>query len=366
MNRVRVRLKDRSYDIVIGSGLFQKIGRLLKSLEIGRDVVVITNRTILGLYGKQLSAILRRSGFTVAFEIVPDSEKAKSNSVATSVLNRVAVYDSCKTIFLAAMGGGVVGDLTGFIASIYKRGIPYIQIPTTLLAQVDSSIGGKTAIDLPSAKNLAGAFYQPRIVISDVSLLKSLPKRQLRNALAEIIKYGVIKDRKLFEYLEDNYARILKGDGRALEHVISRSSKIKADVVEKDEFDSKGLRVVLNYGHTAGHAIEAASAYSGKYGHGESVAIGMAIAADISFNMGTISEKDAHRIIALIKRCGLPIQAKGLSSSKIYNALLHDKKFIRGKNRFVLPIGIGKVRIVEDIPEAVIKKAITNHLIANN
>ncbi len=363
MKKVRVRLKDRSYDIVIGSGLFQKSGRLLKRLGLGRDAVVITNRRVLSLYGRRLGAILKRSGFTVSFEIVPDSEKAKSSECAASVLNRIAAYDKYRRIFLAALGGGVVGDLTGFIASIYKRGVPYIQIPTTLLAQVDSSIGGKTAIDLPAAKNLAGAFYQPRIVISELSFLRSLPKRQLRSAMAEIIKYGIVKDKRLFEYIEENCAKIIKGDERALEYLIFRSSEIKADVVAKDEFDDKGLRVILNYGHTAGHAIEAASSYSGKYDHGESVAIGMAIAADIALKLKMITQKNAQRITSLIKRCGLPVQAKGLNSSRIYNSLLHDKKFIRGKNRFVLPVGIGRARVTEGIPAAIIKKAIARHLI---
>ena len=362
MHKIRVHLKNRSYDIVIGSGIIQKTGRLLKGLGLGPDAVVVTNRRIFGLYGRKLASTLKRSGLSVAFEIVPDSEKAKSSKIATSVLSRIAAHDRYKRIFLAALGGGVVGDLTGFVASIYKRGVPYIQIPTTLLAQVDSSIGGKTAIDLPSAKNLAGAFYQPRIVISDTSLLKSLPKRRLKSAMAEVIKYGVIKDKPLFKYIEDNYAKILKGDERALEHLISRSSAIKAGVVEKDEFDDRGLRAILNYGHTAGHAIEAASLYSGKYDHGESVAIGMAIAADIALKLKMLTKKDAQRITSLIKKCGLPVRAKGLNPLKIYNALAHDKKFIRRKNRFVLPAGIGKVKLVEGVPERVIKRAILNHL----
>ena len=178
VKKVRVRLKDRSYDIVIGLGLFQKIGRLLNGLGLGKDAVVVTYRRLLNLYGKRLGAILKKSGFAVTFAIVPDSEKAKSSKIAESLLNRIADYDKYRAIFLVALGGGVAGDLTGFIASIYKRGVPYIQIPTTLLAQVDSAIGGKTAIDLPAAKNLAGAFYQPRIVISDVSILRSLPRRR--------------------------------------------------------------------------------------------------------------------------------------------------------------------------------------------
>ena len=202
MKKVRVTLKGRPYDILIGPGLFGKSGQLLKRLGLGKDAVIVTNRRLMGLYGEKLCGVLKRSRFSVAVEIVPDSEKAKSSEVAASLLNKIAGHDKYRGIFLIALGGGVVGDLTGFVASIYKRGIPYVQIPTTLLAQVDSAIGGKTAIDLSVAKNLAGAFYQPKVVISDVSLLRSLPKRQLTSGMAEIIKYGVIKDNTLFGYIE--------------------------------------------------------------------------------------------------------------------------------------------------------------------
>jgi len=363
VKRVRVKLKGRSYDIVIGSRLLQRTPRLLKGLKsLGRDAVIVTNKHILSLHGKSLERILRRNGFTVKFELAPDSEKAKSSECVTSILNRIAAYDECRTIFLIALGGGVIGDLTGFIASIYKRGVPYLQIPTTLLAQVDSAIGGKTAIDLSAAKNLAGAFYQPKIVVSDVALLRSLPRRRLRSAISEIIKYGVIKDSSLFEYVEKNYARILDCNEAALEHVIMRSSRIKADLVSKDEFDDRGLRVILNYGHTVGHAIEAAASYSGRYDHGEAVAIGMAAATDIALKLKMIRRNDAERIKALIKRCGLPLAAKGLSLQKIYSSLIHDKKFIGGHNRFVLPVGIGKARIAEKIPERIIKETIADHL----
>jgi len=362
LKKVRVGLKDRSYDIVIGPKLFQKIGILLKSVKIGKDAVVITNRRLFAMYGRKLESVLIRSGFNVMFEFVPDSERAKSGEVALDLLNRITNRDQYKTIFLVALGGGVVGDLTGFVASIYKRGIPYIQIPTTLLAQVDSAIGGKTAIDLPAAKNLAGAFYQPKIVISNVSILKSLPERRFRSAMAEIIKYGIIKDKQLFSYLEKNYDKVLKGNEKALEYVISRASKIKSDVVSKDELDNKGLRIILNYGHTAGHAIEAASSYSGLYDHGESVAIGMAIATDIAVEMELLHRNDAERIVALIERCGLPVFAKRLSAQKIYAALGHDKKFIGGKNRFVLPAGIGRVKTVKGVPENIVKNAIKGRL----
>lgn len=362
MKKVRVGLKERSYDIVIGPELFKKIGFLLKSVRPGKDAVIITNRRLFAMYGKKLESVLKKSGFSVMFELVPDSEQAKSAEVATRLLNKIAQKDKYKNIFLVALGGGVVGDLTGFVASIYKRGIPYVQIPTTLLAQVDSAIGGKTAIDLPAAKNLAGAFYQPKIVISNISILKSLSLRRFRSAMAEIIKYGVIKDKALFSYLEKNYGKVLKGDEKALEYVISHSSKIKSDVVSKDEFDNKGLRIILNYGHTAGHAIEAASSYSGAYDHGESVAIGMVIAADIAVDLKLLSRNDAERIISLIRKCGLPTRAEGLALQKICNALCHDKKFTTGKNRFVLPVGIGRVKIVEGVPAKIVNKNIEGRL----
>ncbi len=361
MKRVRVRLKERSYDILIGAGLFQKTGLLLRSAITCKDAIVITNGHLYRLYGKKIASILTRSGFSVDFKLVPDSEQAKSSQVATSLLNKIASRDVYKNIFLIALGGGVIGDLTGFVASIYKRGVPYIQLPTTLLAQVDSAIGGKTAIDLPAAKNLAGAFYQPKIVISDISVLKSLPARRYRSAMAEIIKYGVIKDARLFSYLEKNYAKLFRGNSKALEYVVSRCAKIKADLVSSDEFDNRGMRIILNLGHTAGHAIEAASGYSGRYDHGESVAIGMAIACDISSKLKMIKREDARRITELIGKCGLPTAFKG-DPKKIYKALCHDKKFISGKNRFVLPAGIGKVRIVEGIPENIVKDCIRGRL----
>jgi len=362
LKKVSVQLKERSYNILIGAGLIQESGRLLKRLGLCGAAVVITNKRLLHLYGKPLGTSLRKHGFGLRFITVPDSERAKSSGVATGILNKIASADHGGSVFLVALGGGVVGDLTGFIASIYKRGVPYVQIPTTLLAQVDSSIGGKTAIDLPSAKNLAGSFYQPKIVISDVSVLKSLPKRRLISAMAEIIKYGIIKDRKLFEYIETNCSKIQRGHKLALEHVITEASRIKAGIVSKDERDNKGLRIILNYGHTAGHAIEAASSYAGKYDHGESVSVGMLIAVDIAREMHIINLRDAGKMAALIKKCGLPSKVKGISLAKVYSSLLHDKKFTGGRNRFVLPVGIGKIKVVEGVPVNIIKQAISGHI----
>ncbi len=358
MKTIRVALRSRSYDICIGSGLLKTCGAALKKLRIGTDAVVITNRRLWGLYGKRLQATLRRNGFSVRFEIVPDSEKAKSVRIAAKLLTALAEYDVRRRVFIIALGGGVVGDLAGFVAATYKRGIPYVQIPTTLLAQVDSAIGGKVAIDLAVAKNLAGAFYQPRIVISDISLVKTLPPRQVRSGIAEIIKYGVIKDPKLFRFLETGYREVLKLDTGTLEYVIAASSRIKAAVVAKDEFDRTGARAILNYGHTIGHAIEAASGYSDRFSHGEAVAIGMAAASRISASLGIFKEADADRIEALLKKTGLPVKAEGLKPAAVYGSHLHDKKFIRGTNRFVLPVKIGSVRVVEGVPERIVKSVI--------
>lgn len=358
MKKIRLSLKERSYDILIGSGLLRSAGRIVKRLDIGKDAVIITNRKLSSLYGKTLERSLNRAGIKARSIFIPDSEKAKSLKTAALVLSDLSRHDKNSSLFIIALGGGVAGDLAGFAASIYKRGIPYIQIPTTLLAQVDSSIGGKTAVDLPIAKNLVGAFYQPRAVIADTSLVSTLPSRQLKSGLAEVIKYGVIKDPVLFAFIEKNIKKLVRGDRKALETVISRSAKIKADVVSIDELDNKGKRIMLNFGHTIGHAIEAAGGYAGKLNHGEAVAIGMIAAADIAMSLGVTGPDTVERLRTLIKNTGLPATVRGLSLDKIYDSLLRDKKFAMGKNRFVLPEKIGKIRVASGIPERVIREAV--------
>jgi len=363
VNRVRVCLGDRSYDVLIGDGLLSKSGSIIKKLKIGRDAVVITNSSILKAHGKTLKESLNRSAISVRFELITDSEKAKSFPTLLKVLDRIAAYDKNRSLFIIAFGGGVVGDLSGFAAAIYKRGIPYVQIPTTLLAQVDSSVGGKVAIDLSSGKNLIGAFYQPKIVISDINVLMSLPPRQIRNGLAEIIKYGAIKDKSLFIYLEKNFRRAVGLDKKVFEHLIMQSVIIKARLIHEDELDRIGKRIILNYGHTIGHAIEQASSYSNSYNHGEAIAIGMCVAAEIALRLKILKRDDAERIERLIKKCGLPTKIKGLKFNKIYEAHLHDKKFARSKNRFVLPYALGGVRVVEKIPDRVIAGAVKERLL---
>ncbi|MBN2453087.1 MAG: 3-dehydroquinate synthase [Candidatus Omnitrophica bacterium] len=360
MKKIKVFLGKRSYDILIGKGLIGRCGPLLKNLGLGHDALIITNKRLSGLYGKRLSTTLRKSGFSPRFELVRDSEKAKSFAALEKLLSRISRYDINKKPFIIALGGGVVGDLAGFAASIYKRGIPYVQLPTTLLAQVDSSIGGKTAVDLPVAKNMAGSFYQPRIVISDTETLKTLSPRQIRNGLAEVVKYGVIKDPGLFSFIESNYRRIINCDMEAMEHIIYRSARIKADVASKDEFDRKGIRAILNYGHTIGHAIETAAEYSGRYNHGEAVALGMLIAGRIAVRLRILKKAAALKIEGLIRKIGLPVSVKAVEPSKIYDSHLHDKKFVRGRNRFVLASDIGSVKIVEDVPDYAIREAINN------
>ncbi len=358
MKSVRVNLGKRSYDVVVGDNCLSSLGKLLKRLDIGKDAVVITNSVIFSLYGRKLKRSLERAGLSVRFEKVPDTEKAKSHRQFIHLIGRIASFDKKRQIFIVAFGGGVVGDLAGFIAAVYKRGIPYVQVPTTLLAQVDSAIGGKVAIDLELGKNLVGAFYQPRLVFSDLALLNSLSLRQIRSGLAEIIKYGVIKDAGLFCYLEDSYRRLLKRDKSSLADVILRSAKIKAKIAGEDERDTKDKRIVLNFGHTIGHAIEAAAGYSKAVSHGEAVAVGMILASNIAWELKMLASDSLHRIEALIERIGLPAEITGIDLAKIMPAFYRDKKIIRGKNRFVLPVRIGQVRVVEDVSHNLIVKAL--------
>ncbi len=361
MHTIKVNLKKRSYNIIIGSGVIKLLAKFITKLNIGCDAYIITNPLIKNKFGGLLSKVLKGRAFTVRFKIVQDTEKSKSLKEVSSIIKDLAGYDIGRKVFLVALGGGVIGDLAGFVASIYKRGIPYIQIPTTLLAQVDSSIGGKTAVDLPEGKNLVGAFYQPRLVVSDTMFLKTLPQRQLCCGLSEVIKYAIIKDPQLFFYLEKKYKDILLRKGPALEYIVQCSSSIKSKIVQLDERDEKGVRLVLNFGHTIGHAIEAASDFN-YYNHGEAIALGMLVVSDISRKLGYLSNLTLKRIEALIKAVGLPIQIKRVNLDDIINAHYHDKKFIGKKNRFILVNGLGRVKIAEDVPLGMIKEAIKKRM----
>ena len=288
ISRVFVRLKNSPYTISIGHGILTEFPRYIRHLGLGKDALIISDPLVERLAGAKLSAALKKAGYTVRIFNVPQGEKSKSAAATLRLIKQISAYDVDKKIFIIALGGGVIGDLTGFVAAIYKRGVPYIQVPTTLLAQIDSSIGGKTAIDLEMGKNLVGAFYQPKLVFSDTKLIKTLSRRQIRNGLAEAIKYGIIGDPKLFGFIENNYKKFFKNDVAVLNYVVRRCAHIKAQIVTKDEKETKNLRTVLNFGHTVGHAVEAAGGLN-LYHHGESVGLGMRVAARISVDLGLLS-----------------------------------------------------------------------------
>lgn len=361
MKTVPVSLKENSYKIVIGKGILSGLGTALKKIKVGTDAVIVTHPVIRRLHGAALAAGLKTEGFSVKFFEVPEGEQSKSAKVAFNLLEQIAGHDGLKGIFIVAFGGGVVGDLAGYVAAVYKRGIPYVQVPTTFLAQIDSAIGGKVGIDLSVGKNLVGAFHQPKLVWSDVSVLATLDQRQIRNGLAEAVKYGVISDKKLFAYIEKHFKEILSLNPAVLEHVIKECSRIKAGVVMVDEKETKGIRTILNFGHTVGHAIEAAGGYH-RYHHGESVALGMRVAAEISRQMKLFPSGEQQRLDQLLSSIGLPQRIKGILMNNILRIMQHDKKFQRGKNRFVLAEKIGKVKVVEGIAPVVIEKAIRRYM----
>ncbi|MBN1869875.1 MAG: 3-dehydroquinate synthase [Candidatus Omnitrophica bacterium] len=357
MRIIPVPLKVNAYDIVIGDHILSKLGAKLKGLKIGEDAVIITNPVILKHHGKALLTSLKENGFSVKVLQVPAGERSKSAQSVFRLIEEIARYDRLKKIFIIAFGGGVIGDLAGYVASAYKRGIPYVQVPTTFLAQVDSSIGGKVAVDLAIGKNLMGAFYQPRLVFSDVALLPTLTKRQIRNGLAEVVKYGVIADAKFFKYVSENSDSLMALDPKSLVYVVERSSCIKRDVVVADERETKGIRTILNFGHTIGHAIEAAGRYN-QYHHGEAIALGMRVAARISYQKRLCGREDVSTLDEALTRMALPQRIKGVKVSDILRIMNHDKKFFAGKNRFVLMTQIGKVKVYENIPLNVIQSAI--------
>ena len=356
-----VKLKGRSYNIVIASGQIAMLGAYVKKTIPRAYAYIITNAFLRKNYGKAVVASLSGSGIKAEFALIADTEKSKSLGVADRLINKLAKFDTHRGAFVIALGGGVVGDVAGFVASIYKRGIPYVQIPTTLLAQVDSAIGGKTGIDLSAGKNLAGTFYQPALVFCDISFLRTLDTRQLRSGLAEVIKYAVIKDPQLFYYLEKEYQKLLVRDEPALRFAVKRCSGIKARIVELDEKETKGIRTILNFGHTIGHAVEAATGYR-QYSHGEAIALGMLVASAISQSLGFISSSTENRIKGLVTKAGLPSRIKGATLNAILAAHYHDKKFSGAKNKFVLIKGIGNPVIQEEVPLTVVKKAVKKYL----
>jgi 3-dehydroquinate synthase len=363
MKRIKLNLGEKSYNILIGSGSITELPNLVKSMKFTGPVVVVTDNMVKTKTARRIAPVLKKLKNELIQVSVPASERSKSVSVFRDAIQKISKKTKTHRPLIVALGGGVVGDLAGFIAATYRRGVPLVQVPTTLLAQVDSSIGGKVGIDLPQAKNLVGAFYQPKAVLMDPDFLASLPKRQVRNGMAEIIKYGIISSPSLFEFLENNMQAIISLKRKPLEKVISECASIKARVVEKDEYDCKDVRIALNFGHTMGHAIEAASEYSKLYNHGESISVGMLLASEIAVMLEMLEEKDLNRIKALIKKAGLPVSVKGVPIGEILKSFKYDKKFTKGGNRFVLPRKIGTVAVVEDIPDLLVKTVLKKYVI---
>ena len=355
MRKVKVRLGTNSYEIHIGSGLLAQTGQRLKEIGFGDKLVIVTDPTVKGLYGDMLKQSLINDGFEVALLLVPEGEEQKSLETAGRLYYELTDCYAERTTPILALGGGVIGDVAGFVAATYMRGVPLIQMPTTLLAQSDSSIGGKVAVNHGQLKNKIGAFYHPRLTISDISTLKTLSPREFSDGLAEVIKYGVILDGECFSYLEENLDKIKSLDAQVLERVVSRSAEIKAGVVEKDELDL-GLRNILNCGHTVGHAIESVSEL--KVWHGEAVAIGMLVEARISNKLGRLDQKEVSRLKSLIARVGLPTEIPDLGVEKLVQAMKHDKKVLQGKLRFALPESIGNVFITDEVSPSLIEETL--------
>jgi len=355
MRKVKVRLGSNSYEIRIGSGILSQLGFWLKENRFTDKLVIITDPVVKRLYGDALKQNLTRDGFSVIIPLVAEGEEQKSLATAGRLYSELSAFHAERTTPILAMGGGVIGDLAGFVAATYLRGVPLVQIPTTLLAQVDSSIGGKVAIDQGRLKNIIGAFYQPRLVVTDTATLLTLPAEELSDGLAEVIKYAVIWDKGFFTYLEENLDKIRSLDTGALEEVVFKSAKIKAEIVEKDEPDL-GLRNILNYGHTVGHAIEAASGF--KVGHGQAVAIGMLVAGRISSKLGILNKDEQVRLKRIIQRAGLPTEIPDLNVDRIIQAMKHDKKILQGRIRFVLPKSIGDVFVSDEVTPSLIEQVL--------
>jgi 3-dehydroquinate synthase len=345
-----VDLGDRSYPITIGQALLADPDHIIRHVS-GTKVAIVTNTIVAPLYLAGVSQALKAAGKKVTEIVLPDGEEEKNWANLMKVFDALLTEKCDRKTTLIALGGGVIGDLTGFAAATYMRGVPFIQVPTTLLAQVDSSVGGKTAINHPLGKNMIGAFYQPQAVVADTSTLNTLPPRELSAGLAEVIKHGAIIDAPFFDWIEANIGKLVARDADALAYAVKRSCEIKADVVRQDEREG-GLRAILNFGHTFGHAIEAGLGY-GEWLHGEAVGCGMVMAADLSCRLGFIDESARQRIVALVKAAGLPTVAPDLGVARWLELMEVDKKNEGGKIKFILLKPLG-APLITSVPEEVL------------
>ena len=355
METLNLALSGRAYPIHVGRGLLENTELILPCLRQPK-VAIVTNTTVGPLYLQRLAGALRHAGVEVAEVVLPDGEKYKNWQTLNSIFDVLLERRCERSTTLIALGGGVIGDMTGFAAACYQRGMPFIQVPTTLLAQVDSSVGGKTAINHPLGKNMIGAFYQPKLVLVDTDLLTSLPIRQLRAGLAEIIKIGLIRDLPLLEWLEDNLDGVLERDPKALEYTICTSCANKAEVVLADEHEH-GERALLNLGHTFGHAIETGMGY-GEWLHGEAVSAGTMMAAELSCQLGWINSSDVCRIERLLMRAGLPVVGPAMAPERYLELMMHDKKVQDGRLRLVLFNQVGRAVLSDAAPLPEVTKAI--------
>src|SRR5438034_5508970 len=355
---VPVKLGARSYRILVGAGLLSQAGPEISRLGVGHRLALLTDPTIQSLYGEIVAQSLAGASFDVTTVLLPEGERAKTLEVAASTWDRLLEAGLDRGSAVVALGGGAVGDLAGFVAATYMRGMHFVQLPTTLLAQVDASIGGKTAIDHPRAKNLIGAFHQPRLVISDIAALLTLPEREYRSGMAEVIKHGIVLDADYFSDVESAAGALRAREPAALERTVAGSCRLKASVVERDEQEAE-LRHVLNYGHTIGHAIEAITGYQ-RFAHGEAVSLGMAAEAGVAERLGLADAGTRARQVRLLETMGLAVREVGETPERVVEALSRDKKAKDGRVPFVLAPEIGAFRLVFDVPRATILDALAD------
>jgi 3-dehydroquinate synthase len=351
---LNVALGERSYPIHIGPGLLPRAGELLAPRLPAARAVVVTNAAVAAHWLAPLRESLARAGVASDAILIPDGEIHKTMASLNDVLTRLLEIRAERSTTLVALGGGIVGDVAGFAAAVYQRGMPFVQVPTTLLAQVDSSVGGKTGVNHPLGKNMIGAFYQPRAVLIDTDVLRTLPDRELSAGLAEVIKYGAIRDATFLGWLDANIDGLLARDPVLLTHAIAVSCRIKAEIVAADEREA-GDRALLNFGHTFGHAIEAGVGY-GEWLHGEAVATGMVMAAELSARLGTIADADVERLRGLLRRARLPVDAPRLSADRYLGLMGRDKKVVAGAMRFVLLDRLGAARVRADVTEPLLRE----------
>lgn len=353
---VRVDLGERSYSIILGYNILPQCVSMLKEYRLEKDVFIISDSNVYGLYGTFLEDLLVKEGYRTHKFILPVGEEAKSWTQAGAVLKTMLEENLGRKAGVIALGGGVVGDLAGFAAALYRRGIPLVQIPTTLLAQVDSSIGGKVAVNHPLGKNMIGTFYQPEAVWSDLAILNSLPQDEWIAGLAEVLKYAIIWDYDLLCFLEEQDREILKRNPAVTAYVIEKCCRIKAEIVSRDEKD-EGLRNILNFGHTIGHALESATEFK-RYKHGEAVAVGMAGALELAVSMGLLDCESLEKVRDLLHKWGLPTAFPKNMLDAVYRKLNYDKKVLEKQRVFILPTSLGQVVIRKGIPEELLRKSL--------